>query len=238
MTRFCIYCGRSGSRENPIVEGVCLECRIKRRELYVLKNRDIRVDMCKICGSVKIGYKWFSTNSLEEAIDVVVREVISKSLKPLHGVSNLHISGYRLLSSVSWRIFVEITVNGVYGGVEFSVKDRVTVFFSPVKCPRCIMYDSRDFEAVLQIRGYQLSRVEKVVEQEFRRDCRLLRDFIEAIKQSNGVDIFFYSKGAARKLARRLQHRLGGVIYEAFEETGVRSGKQHTRLYIVLKPSR
>ena len=236
MTRFCIYCGVEDSSENPVVDGVCLKCRIKRRELYLFKEDSVHVDMCRICYAVRIGFKWVDTLGFEDAIRVVVEELLPGIIKPIDSVYGLHIKGYRLVTTASWRTVVELEITGFYGAKEFTVRDKYIIFFNPVKCPRCIMYDSRDFEAVIQIRGFSKSRVKKVVEKEFMSNKAIARDYIDAIEHDNGYDIFFYSKSSARKLARRLASRLNARIIESFEETGTRSGKQHTRLYISLKP--
>lgn len=235
LTRYCIYCGVESTPENPVVGNVCLRCRIKRGELVRLKTDRIKIDLCKICYSVKIGYKWVQSSGFEDAISLVVREVIPRLLVVNDYVEGVHIRGYRLLTVVSWHTLVELEISGVYGGKVFTVKKNISIYFNPVKCPRCIMYDSREFEAVLQLRGYNLSIVEKIVSKEITRDKRLASDLIDVIKVEDGVDIYFYTHGAARKLARRLINRLGGKILETYEETGTRSGKQRARLYISLR---
>ncbi len=235
MARYCIYCGAESTPENPVVGSVCLHCRIKRGELVRLKTDRIKIDLCKICYSVKIGYKWMQSSGFEDAILLVVREIIPRLLVVSDYVENVRIKGYRLLTVASWHTLVELEISGVYGGKVFTVRKNISIYFNPVKCPRCIMYDSREFEAVLQLRGYNLSAVEKIVSKEIAKDKRLATDLIDVIKVEDGVDIYFYTHGAARKLARRLVNRLGGRILETFEEAGTRSGRQRARLYISLR---
>ncbi len=236
MTRFCIYCGKEETPDNPIVNGICLRCRIKRGMLIRLKKDEFHIEICKICYSVKIGYKWIETSGFEEALNIIVREVIANNIEASEGVEYYEVAGYELLSKASWRTFLKINVRAIFKGIEVNVPLSATVFLKPVKCPRCIMYDSREFEAVLQIRGYFREQIEKAINKELNRNHRLIQDLVDIIVTDNGVDIYFYTHGAARKLARRLARILGAVARESFEEAGMRSGKQRARLYISLKP--
>lgn len=237
MTQYCIYCGRPHSKDNPVVNNVCLECMIKRGVIVKLKKSTIRASLCKICGSVKIGLKWVETRGFEEAIDSVVKEFVPHLIVPAQGVKDVRVKDYRLETSASWRTLIRLYIEGVYGGKEFLVERDLTIVFSPSKCPRCIMYDSREFEAVVQIRGFDLNLVSRMVEKIIGRDHRILRDLVDTVETSNGIDLYFYNHGAARKLARRLSILLKASLQESFEEAGIRSGRRRSRLYISLKPS-
>ncbi|RLG82417.1 MAG: hypothetical protein DRO40_07710 [Thermoprotei archaeon] len=236
MARYCVYCGAEESRDNPVVNNVCLKCRIKRNELVKLKETQLKFDFCKICGSVKIGYKWVSTNGFEEAINAIVEKYIPTIIVSGIGVENISITGYELKSMASWHTVINIKMKGVYGGKEFTIDKDIELYLNPVKCPRCIMFDSREFEAVIQIRGFSMKKIAKLIDRELRLDNRLARDLIEVIETGDGVNLYFFNHGAARKLARKLSSKLGAVIHESYEVAGTRSGKQRARLYISLKP--
>jgi len=235
LTRFCVYCGSRDSPDNPVIGSVCLKCRIKRGELIRLEQDKFYFDLCKVCGSLKIGFKWIDTDGFESAIDYIVHNYIRDKISYAEGVNEINIDGYRYASTPSWHTDIDIIVSGKYGGAYFKVPLRLTIFFRPTKCPRCIMYDSREYEALIQIRGVNLDKIKRVIEDEFYKEPRLGRDYIEAIETRNGLDIYFYSQGAARKLARRLSHRLGLTVKENYEVAGTRSGKPRTRLHISLK---
>ncbi len=235
LARFCVYCGSNDTPENPVIDSVCLRCRIKRGELVRLEQNTYYFDLCKVCGSLKVGYRWIDTNDFESAIDYIINNFIPDKIKPAKGIRELRIDGYDYVTTPSWHTDIDIIVSGKYGIADFRVPLRITIYFRPTKCPRCIMYDSREYEALVQIRGIHVKELKKILEEEFVKEPRLGRDYIEAIETKNGVDIYFYSHGAARKLARRLSHRLGMNIKENYEITGTRSGKQRTRLHISLR---
>jgi len=236
MSRFCIYCGTTGSEDNPVVNGICLKCMLKRGRLIKLRKKSIRIDICKICYSIKIGYKWFETSGFEDAISSIINNIVPRLLEPSSREQVFFIEKYEFITKASWKTVVRVYVITFFGGIQIEVPLDITIFLNPVKCPRCRMYNSREFEAVVQIRGYPLSYVFQVLEKVFLEDRRLLRDFIESISSHNGVDIYFFTHGAARKLARKLVHILNAHIMETYEEAGMRSGKQRARLYISLKP--
>ncbi len=237
MVKYCIYCGRLHTQENPVVNNVCLECMIKKGKIITLKKNVVKASLCKICGSVKIGFRWVETHGFEEAIDSIVREIVPQLITPAPGVERIEVKGYKLKTVASWRTVVELYINGVYGGRQFSVSTDLIIMLEPTKCPRCTMYDSREFDAVIQIRGYDLKHVSKAIEKIVSKDRKILRDLIDTIETGNGIDLYFYGFGAARKLARKLATQLRASLHESFEVTGTRSGKKRSRLYISLKPS-
>ncbi len=236
MPRFCIYCGKEGTQDNPVINGVCLKCRLKRGELIKFKKDHVRIDICRICYSIKIGFKWIETKGFEDALAKIVDEVMPKIIEPGVGVNGYYIDRFELVTKASWKTIVRIYVKVLYGNVITETPMDITVYLNPVKCPRCKMYDSREFEAVVQIRGYSLHYISRALEKIFLTDHRLSKDLIEAVRSHSGIDVYFYSHGAARKLARRLAHMLNAHIVETYEEAGMRSGRQRARLYISLKP--
>jgi nonsense-mediated mRNA decay protein 3 len=236
LTKYCIYCGAEDSPDNPVVGGVCLRCRIKRGEVVVVEEREFRIDLCKVCGAVRIGYKWVDTHGFEDALREVVYSILAHKAKPGPGVSSLEIDSYELVTHASWRTIVRVYYKGLYGGKEFVYPVDYVVYFNPTKCPRCRMIESGEFEAVVQIRGVDKRVLEKALEKVFNRDKRLRQDLVDYIEVSNGVDIYFYNHGAARKLSRRLSSMLRLTVKENYEVAGMRSGRQRARLYISLKP--
>ncbi len=236
MTRFCIYCGREETPDNPVINGVCLRCRIERGELVRAVKTALRYDICRICGSVRIGYRWRPTRGFEEALAIIVSEEIPRFVEPGPGVEDLRIERYEYVSAVNWRTVLRVYFTGRYGGKEFMVPVEFTVFFNPSKCPRCRMVESGEYEAVLQIRGVDLGLLDRVLEKEFMGDRRLREDLVDVIEMDGGVNLYFYNHGAARKLARRIASRLRLRMREDYEVAGTRSGKRRSRLSISLKP--
>ncbi|OYT39088.1 MAG: hypothetical protein B6U89_04740 [Desulfurococcales archaeon ex4484_58] len=236
MVRYCIYCGVEDSIDNPVINGVCLNCRMKRGELVVVNERNLYIELCRSCFSVRIGYKWRESTGFDDAIEQVVYSVLKNKVKPGEGVSNLTINDYELITTPSWRTIVRVYFRGVYGGKEFEYPIDFTIYFKPVKCPRCKMIDSGEFEAVVQIRGIDSKLLDKIFEKIVSRDRRFVENIVDIIETRNGVDLYFYDHGTARKMAKQLSKYLKLRIKENYEVTGMRSGVSRARLYISLKP--
>lgn len=237
MTRFCVHCGTEETRNNPVVNGVCLRCRIKRGELLKVENKEIYVELCRSCYSVKIGYKWIPSSGFKDAIDEVVEDIIPKIVESGEGVEELYVESYEYITAPSWRTVVRVYFKGMFRGVEFKYPMDFTIYFKPSKCPRCIMDKSREFEAVVRVRGFNKA----VLESALRRvmsDKRVLENVIDIIEEHGGIDIYFYDKGSARHFTRLLSRIFRGSlsIREDYEIAGMRSGSQRARLYISIKP--
>jgi len=235
MSRFCIYCGKEHTSNNPVVDGVCLKCRLKRGEIISVDKKELRIDFCKVCGATRIGHKWVDTHSFEEALKTIAYEVLPRHIAKGPGVEDLGVEGYELVTKASWRTIVRIYVNGKFGGAEFTYPVDFVIYLNPIKCPRCIMVESGEYEAVVQIRGIPRKELEKVLVKEFSRDERLRNDLVDVIENEKGLDLYFFNHGAARKLARKLASRFDLRIKENYEIAGMRSGKQRARLFISLK---
>ncbi len=237
MEHYCIYCGRRGSPENPVVNGVCLECRRRRGELVTVVRRRLEAEVCRICYAVKIGGQWIDSDGLADAAALVARHWYGKAVRPGPGVERLELLGIEYVTKPSWRTVVRYRLRGSYGGRVFEEHADIEVYLRPSKCPRCIMYDSREFEAVVQVRRIDRGRVENALTKIFMSDPRAARDLIDVVEAGGGIDLYFYSHGAARRTARGLVKKIRGLVMrETYEEAGMRSGRQRARLYIVVKP--
>ncbi len=235
--RYCIYCGRTGTPDNPVVNGVCLECRRRRGELDVLTRDSVEAEVCRICYAVRLGGRWIDTKGLGDAAARVAEHFFDKIVRPGPGVEGLRLIGVEYVTKPSWRTVMRYHVEGVYGGAVFRESIDITVFLRPSKCPRCVMYDSREFEAVLQVRGIDKEMLNDVLSGIFMGDPKASRDLIDVIETRDGVDLYFYTHGAARRVSRMLLRKISGLgMKETYEETGMRSGKHRARLYIVVRP--
>lgn len=236
MAKYCVYCGRSSSKENPVEGNICLNCLLKRGEAVRLSKETISIPLCKTCYSIRIGFKWVNTTGFENAIDYVVKNYLLHYIEAAPNITDLRIIDYEFETSSSWRTLVKVYVAGRFGGKEFTVPVNVVLMFKPVKCPRCIMYDSREFDAVIQIRGFDKNTLVRLIDALLSRDVKTARDLIDLVELDNGIDLYFYRAGSARRLARKLAQKLKASTIESYEEAGMRSGRKRTRLYISLKP--
>jgi nonsense-mediated mRNA decay protein 3 len=135
MGKYCIYCGAEDSPDNPVVNNVCLRCRMKRGELVIPLEKEMHFEMCKICYSIRLGHKWIETNGFEDAIGIIVNNYIMKKVKPGEGVTDLVIDHYEPVTVPSWRTVVRVYFRGRYGGKEFIYPLDFTIYFKPSNAP-------------------------------------------------------------------------------------------------------
>jgi len=237
---FCVYCGAEDSSENPVVSGVCLKCKLKRGELAKVDAREYKFDLCRVCYSVRVGYKWFEAGSFSEALSIVVENYLINHIKPSSGVEKLEYTGYEHVTEPSWRTTLRLYFKIVYGGREAIAPLDVVVSFNPDKCPRCRMHDSGEYEAVVQLRGLSDEEFTSILNTALKHHSKLLESVIEIASVRNGVDVYLSSGSSARKLAKALtsilKTRYSVVTSESYEE--VRSGSGgRARLTISIKVS-
>lgn len=239
MSRFCIYCGAEDTFENPVIENICFKCRIKRGELLNASKKEFRIDMCKSCYSIRLGHKWIETNGFEDALHILANNYLVKHVSGGTGVSDLELLKYEYITTPSWRTIIRLYFKGVYGSKEFVYPVEFTIYLNPVKCSRCIMIDSREYEALVQIRGFNKNILDKIFNKIIESDPKMLSNIIDYYEVKNGVDLYFYSKRSARKLVRMIQKLVNKeyslIVKESFEEVGTRQGSRRTRLTISIK---
>jgi len=235
---FCVYCGVESSAENPVINGVCLRCRLERNMLVKTSCREIKVDMCKHCFSVRSGYKWVETTGFTNALDFVIKTHATKCIEPGEGVEELSLSSYEFVTTPSWRTVVRMHFKGRYRGVEFTTPVEIVVHFNPVKCPRCVVSVSGEYEAVLQLRGLSRNDIEHTLNSVLNSMPGSAASLIDIVEVRGGVNIYLRDKGAARKLAKAIARVLSNnyrvTVEESFEE--IRAGSDgRARLAISIR---
>ncbi len=235
--RFCVRCGIEESEDNPIIDGLCLNCLIKERKILDIPAV-VRVNYCKVCGAVQLHGKWTEPMDLTSAILRVLESYLEKPKTLYSYVEKPYISNIEFLTESSWSTRVRVEISVVIAGKKISKKYDVTIRLNPTICPRCIMRRSGDYSVMVQLRA------PKRLEKEFRRFIRLAEkhipeevalNIVDIIDNGNSVDILFYERGAANKFVSILK-RFGRLSEKrSYEEVGInRHGKKRRRTVISL----
>ncbi len=226
--RFCIRCGAEESKDNPIIEGLCIKCYIEVKGLISIPN-NIEYRLCKDCGAVLYRGKWIRDyNSLEDLFESIVLDNISINTM----VSEIRDIGVKFISTPSWRTLIEVEVHGVLKGIKFSQSRIVTLIAKPTLCPMCIMRRSKDYEALVQIRlsspalRYEVDRILK------SKSDKISINVVEVKEpKSDLIDFYLADKGSARKLVSLLRKYFNVNIKTSYEDIGITSkGKMRRRI--------
>lgn len=235
--RFCIICGTEESEDNPIIDGLCLNCLLKERKLFEIPPI-IKVNYCKVCGAVQIHGRWTEPMDITSAVLSVLENYLDKP-KPLYSyIEKPYISNIELLTKSSWSTHVRIEISAIIAGKKISKKYNVIVRLNPTICPRCIMRRSGDYTVRVQLRA------PKRLEREFREFIKMVEghisqevalNIVDIIDKGNSVDVLFYERGAANKFVSILKHFGHLIEKRSYEEVGIdKHGKRRRRTVISL----
>ncbi len=232
-------CPRCGRRVETVIDGLCPQCYAETRGIARLPDR-YEVEVCRYCGSIRIGGRWVQVSSFQEAVETVVAYLLRRARKDPR-FEDVGIARVRYETLPNWRTIVEAAIRGRAGGVEAVQRTRITVLLRASVCPVCKTRVSGEYDTVLQIRGLRRAGVEsgeleeRVIAEAER--LGLQRSLVDVISHRDGVDVYFTDQGSARKLAKRLANIYGGRIGRArYESVTVSStGLSRSRKTITLR---
>ncbi|MCE4603543.1 MAG: 60S ribosomal export protein NMD3 [Aeropyrum sp.] len=196
MVKTCISCGRKGE---ILIKGLCIECFKNKIGIARLRDNEIAVEMCTWCGRVRIGHKWYSHKTPEDAVgDVIVRR-----LKPMPSehVDRVEVSGWVLQSKLDWRTRVVVELRASVGNTIIRDSKSVVVRFKPSKCPDCVTRVSGEYDTLVQVRG---SRARQIV---YRVLANLGGELgiLDVVETREGVDLYFSHRGGASRFLSALK---------------------------------
>lgn len=229
--RICPRCGR----ETPVVvRGLCPSC---FAEVYGVARvpGEVRVDVCRYCGSVRLGGRWVETDAtFEGVVDAVVRW-LSGRLQPVEPLARVEVLGWDALTRPNWSTRILLRLRGYTSdGVEVEAEAPTVIRLNPSICPRCKTRVSGEYSVLVQVRGGR-GGLKRLVEEAVER-AGIIGDVIEVAETRDGVDAYLTHRGAASRLISALKRlaplRVSGPYRE---HVGVTSrGKRRTRdTYVV-----
>lgn len=202
MRRICILCGKSSEIDN-----FCSDCWLKTRELFNIE--DFEIIVCE-CGSYYYKGEWRRFEDLDELIKQLTRSRIE---------TENEIVGVDIFLKKAGNVYtVTIKAKGYIKPCnKIKVEEKtIRVRVRWRKCDRCKKVLSNYYEAIFQIRGFEVP--EEI--------ANMLSDYISKIKeQKNGFDIYLIDKKIAKKAIKRFKE-LGFKIKVSYEYVGMKKGKK------------
>ncbi len=235
--RFCVKCGIEESEDNPIIDGLCLNCLLKERRIVEIHSI-IKVNYCKVCGAVQLHGKWTEPLDFDSAVIRVIESYLEKPRGLYSYVEKPYVSNIEFLTKSSWSTHVRVEISAFIASRKVSQKYDVVIRLNPTICPRCIMRRSGDYTVLVQLRAPKnllrdFRQFIKVAEKHIPEEVAL--NIVDIIDKGNNVDILFYEKGAANKFVSILKHFGNFKEKRSFEEVGIdRHGKKRRRTVISL----
>lgn len=232
VKKFCVKCGSLESKENPIVESLCLKCYLEVKELVQLP-KSYSITRCPKCGNVRVSGKWIeSSGSLEDDISFLLRNFLA--VKPASEVFTGYevnpidfIYGKGILKAV-------ISVKAEYMGKVLRKNYIIDIIIKNKLCPRCFALSGGGFEALVQFRSSRkpdkdfINFIFKTLK-DIPYDITSSITEIENLKE--GINVKLMNHTAARKLATFYQKRYCAKVIESRKKVGIdRSGRSKFKL--------
>lgn len=197
-------CPSCGEKDKPFVGAFCVDC-FAKKPLAEITAKGLELQICPKCGRVKEGSAW------KEFSEEIVEELVERKAKSQYpfklAISFNQAKGY--LASKADFVF---TVEGT------PVKQTRYFEIPLVKdlCIDCSRQSGGYKEAIVQIRGYEERRAQRIV--------RILEEKLEGktfwkteFKKNGGVDLITGGKNVTLDAVRSLRlpfsmtHKLAGV---------------------------
>lgn len=221
----CPICGREKSPSLPFIEGICIECYLKKNPIEPIK---LKIKKCKSCGSIFLKGKWEPPGTDE--LEVVESKEAEKVLRKRFRSYGFDVLVTNFEGSLRAQLF------GREGTYSFPV--NVTIEEEKSICPTCLAKKSGTYEAKIQVRSEG-----KVDKKTFREVMEIISslpyEFREAIvsidELREGFDINLREKSIAKMIASAIADRLGGEAKFTYKLISEKGGEKRTRLSISMR---
>lgn len=185
----CVICGKPSE-----IEGMCPVCWLKKKELFQIKEFEIRV--CE-CESVLTGGIWKSFDGIESAIEAAVK----KSLKSKNTIKKVEMST-RIVGN---KVHVSITCTGTIKPCreEKTETKDILVTLRNAKCEECKKRLASYYEAVIQlrVRGEEGEELLSKISKEAGEAA------ININTVQGGWDIIMFKDNVAKHISSRLRKK-------------------------------
>lgn len=249
--QFCAICGIS---EDPFVDNLCETCYKKEKPLDVETIKQIEVEICSSCGTMRIQGKRFEPEdftNIEEAIREIVKGIILEKLR-IDGSYKHDYSddideekiNYKRLKR--FNVATTITAKPLEEFGEFTAILDTKVNISRMTCDTCSKYKAGYFEAILQVRGEnrqitekEEARLEELINIIMKKyEGSRMAYILEYDIDKKGITAKISTKMLAEELARAIKQKTAGKSTTAYElKTKARDGTDvYQNTYLVRLP--
>jgi nonsense-mediated mRNA decay protein 3 len=237
---FCVVCGRT---DQPLVDGLCVECDVKRTPLLGAAPK-AHVVICPTCGSRLLSEKWVKWEGTGSSTHLGADD-LAPFLRPRDGVT-IRTVAWEEAGTLELRREIAAHVAVRYRETERSASVTFPVTIEHRTCTSCGRKTGHYFTAVIQLRGPEgrlrgsgrerrqwLQETWDRVLPEARPEWRRALSWIE--EKPEGWDVYFVDTESARSLARWMKPRLNGKLTESPTLYGRQDGRDVYRVTYCLR---
>lgn len=230
--RFCLRCGKRESSDEPLIDGLCVDCFVRERPIVSIPDR-ISLVRCPVCGSLYMSGSWVPlAGDDRELLQYYINEAIIKKRKTHQAFKDTQVL---ILSTDNHR--AELLVKALFIGKQVEQLFVINYKIDNKLCPKCLSIKTRDYDAILQIRfvGEPAEEMKKKITKLVGSVRSISSNITDYEELREGINIKFSNISVARQAANYLQGILGGYIKESWKLHGMVRGKKHGKLSIVLR---
>jgi nonsense-mediated mRNA decay protein 3 len=235
---FCIECGKE---DDKLFKGLCSSCFAAGNRLIIIPP-EVEVEFCAHCSSTRVGDRWQETKQSEE--EIISQTIVQESVQDEDAKDV--VLEIDLLNQKGSVLEMLVTARGNVLGVPVKRDYEINVKLNRNVCPECSKYASGYYEAVLQLRADERT----LTSDEIETADKNIKHLMEKLSRKNrmayisqrleikeGIDYYFGSYKAARKISNTLKEQMGGIIGESPRLMGrdKSAGKDLYRIWISLR---
>lgn len=221
----CPICGREKSPSLPFIEGICIECYLKKNPLKPIK---LEIKRCRQCGAVFLRGKWEPFNQ-QKLVEYMSKEA-ERELRKRFRAYGFEIAVTEFEGRFTAHLF----------GKEGSFSFPIDVLLEEERsiCPNCLAKRSGYYEAKIQVRGegkIDRKTFEEVMEVISSLPYELREAIVSIDELREGFDINIRDKAEAKLIASAVVNKLGGTTKLTYKLISERGGEKRTRLSISVR---
>ena len=235
---FCLQCGRENEY---LFKGLCRSCFIGKSSLITLPP-ELEVEFCAHCKSTHIGNKWQDLDLSED--EIIAKTISDKCIPDLEAEDvNLTLEIINQKGSVQEML---VLARGLVLDQPLERKCTLRVNINRTVCPECSKLVSGYYEAVVQLRAdkrplkpEEIQKADKIISHKLEKLLRKnkMAYLTQKTEVKEGIDYYFGSYKAARKISSALKDQMGGLIGESPRLIGKdkSTGKDLFRIWISVR---
>ena len=235
---FCIECGKE---DQELFKGLCYSCFAAGNKLITIPS-ELEVESCAHCSSIHVGDKWMETELSEEEF---VAQTIAQESVPDEDAEDVTLE-IDLINQKGSILEMMVTARGEVLGIPVEREFKVNIKLNRDACPECSKYASGYYEAVLQLRA----DTRPLEDEEIQMADEIIKRLLDKLSNKNrmaylsqrvmikeGMDYYFGSYKAARKISNVLKEQMGGMLGESPRLMGrdKSAGRDLYRVWISLR---
>ncbi len=218
--KYCVVCGKKLGDEEPLIDGMCPSCFVKRKGLFT-RIPVLNIIICPRCGSWLYKGEWRDPLPIREIIRRIALRELEKELREKVDLIDIEIAS-DLYKVNKTQYGVKARVSAVLDETyPVSTEVELILNINRTSCPRCIAVAGGAHKALVQIRSAKghLDENDMKIIGRVLRDPGVAAEIVEIKEKKTGLDVKLLSQVAAKRLSMLLSRDAGAKVVESFKPT-------------------